>query len=75
MKRFDKKMFGKAVFIARNALKLTIAELAEMIGVARSTVWRIETNENASVDVDTMYALVDALNLDFEMFYSNEVEE
>ncbi|GAA0607559.1 hypothetical protein GCM10009001_26100 [Virgibacillus siamensis] len=65
MRELDKKATFRAQMIkARHNLKLSQQDLADKIGVAKSTIGRIEAG-NISPKVSTLQKIADALNVCF----------
>lgn len=73
MTKFNHALFARIVKAVRKSRGLTSAQLADNCGLTRSTVWRIEKGD-MKTSVDSLYAIVSSLNLDFNDFI-NESEE
>ena len=59
----------------REAKKMTQEKLAELSGISRQTIYKIETNPLANIKVDTIQALADALGVSFdEIFFASSVK-
>jgi transcriptional regulator with XRE-family HTH domain len=62
--------FGEKIRAVRERRSLTLREVAEKAGVSESLVSQIERNR-VSPAIDTLLALVDALDLDLEYLFSD----
>ena len=58
----------------REAQGLSQSELAEKSGIARATIWRLETGENEETTTKTLLKIADALGVTVsELFFAQTV--
>lgn len=63
---YDYKSFGKAIRTARRAKDLTQDDVADAIGVARATVWKME--HGGYCNPLSMFKISNLLEVDFMKF-------
>lgn len=63
---YDYKAFGKAIRLARRTRELTQDDIANSIGVSRSTVWKMENGGYCSPL--SMFKISKLLDVDFMAF-------
>ena len=63
---YDYSAFGKAIRLARRTRELTQGQVAEEIGVARSTIWKME--QGGFCSPLTMFKVSQLLGVDFMQF-------
>lgn len=61
----DSKQFIERFVALRKHKKITVAKLAEMVNIPRSTLTNIEVGRRSSISLDEAIAISDALGIDF----------
>ncbi|MCF0106809.1 MAG: helix-turn-helix transcriptional regulator [Parasporobacterium sp.] len=63
MKVENTPKLAKAIKDRRNAMRYTLADVAEMVGISKSAYNRIEQNHIKNIDEETYYRILDALDI------------
>ncbi len=70
------KIKGRFIKMLREALGLTLDQVATLIGYAKSTIWDIESNGNSRAEIELLARLAILYNIQIEdMIDMNEIYE